>query len=238
MSLFPGSSASLSVSLTPSAPEDLKVPINNQAPDTIETQSTVTIYAGESAGFTVKAVKGGTGIIKIGNAEAIVYVIGGDEDSRGALIEAKPVSVSIGNVPSDTIISSMPVSVNIGYVPEGTVISSNPVSVQWLEIANGITVSQQVSVEICSALSVRVVGTSTNYYSTLQGAYDAALDEEIIQAPAVIFTENLNINQNKTVTLEGGYDCDFTANTGNTELKGTMTISGGTVKVKNFILKK
>ncbi|MBI4654125.1 MAG: hypothetical protein HY752_03930 [Nitrospirae bacterium] len=257
ISLFPGSNVSLSVSLTPSAPEDVEVKINNNNPDIIETPPSATIPAGGNVAFTVTAVKGGAGTINIGNAEAIVYVIGGDEDSRGALIEAKPVSVSIGNVPSGTVISSMPVSVNIGYVPEGTVISSNPVSVnigyipegsiissspvsvQWLEIANGIIVSQQVSIDICSDYPVRVVGTSTNYYSTLQAAYDAALDGETIQAQALTaFTENLVFGGTKSVTVEGGYNCDYTSNTGKTELKGTMRISGGTVKIKNFILKK
>lgn len=238
ISLFPGSTATMAVSLNPSASRDVTVEVNNKTPDIIDTPSSVTIPVGGSGDFTVKALKGGTGTINIGNAEAIVYVIGGDDDSRGAIIESAPVSVSIGDVPSDTVISSMPVSVNIGYISEGSIISSSPVSVQWLEIANGITISQQVSVEICSAFAVMVSGAATNYYSSLQTAYDNASDGDTIKVQAVTLTENVNFNRNISVTLEGGYDCDYMTVVGNTGLKGMMTISGGTAKVKNFILKK
>ncbi len=239
ISLFPGSTATMSVSLTPSAPEDVEVKINNNNPDIIETPPSATILAGGSADFTVNALKGGTGTINIGNAEATVYVIGGDESERGAVIESAPVSISIGIVPSNTLINSQSVSVSMSSIPSNTLINSSPVSVQWLEIANGITVSQQVSVDICSNYPARVVGTTTNYYSTLQAAYDSASDNETIQAQALTaFTENLNINRSVSVTIEGGYNCDYSSNTGNTELKGTMTISGGTLTIKDFILKK
>ncbi len=240
VTLFPASTTTMSVSLTPSAPEDVEVKINNNNPDIIETPPSATIPAGGSGDFTVKALKGGTGTINIGVAEATVYVVGGDESERGAVIESAPVSVLFGSVPDSTVLHSSPVTVTFsGAVADGTVISSKPVSILWDIVSGGTVVSLPVGVEICSALSVRVVGTSTNYYSTLQSAYDSALDNETIQAQALtVFTENLNVNRNVSVTIEGGYNCDYSAKTGNTELKGTMTISGGTVKVKNFILKK
>ena len=74
------------------------------------------------------------------------------------------------------------------------------------------------------------------YYSTLQAAYDAALDGDIIQSQDVTLTETLNTNLNKTVTFDGGYNCDYTAVTGKTTLNGTLTISEGTVTVENFVL--
>jgi hypothetical protein len=118
------------------------------------------------------------------------------------------------------------------------VINSSPVSVEWLAVADAITVSAQVSVDICSDSPVRVVGASTTYYSTLQSAYDSALDGNTIQSQAVELTENLSVNLSKTVTLDGGYDCDFTTVVGKTSLKGAITISNGKVEIKNFILKK
>jgi len=219
VTLFPASTTTMSVSLTPSAPEDVEVKINNNNPDIIETPPSATILAGGSADFTVNALKGGTGTINIGVAEAIVYVIGGNDSERGAVIESAPVSVSIDTVPSNTVINS------------------SPVSVEWLAVANAITVSAQVSVKICP-LPARVVGASTTYYSTLQDAYNAALDGDIIQSQAVELTENLSVNLSKTVTLDGGYDCDFTTVVGKTSLKGAITITNGKVEIKNFILKK
>ena len=234
ISLFPANSASLSVSLTPSAPKDVTVTITNKNPDIVNTPYSVTIPAGGSGSFTVDALKDGTGIVGIGNAEATVFVVGND-----SLIASAPVSVLFGSVPDSTVLHSSPVTVTFsGAVADGTVLSSMPVSILWDIASGGTVVSLPVGVEICSALPVKVVGTSTNYYSTLQSAYNAALDGDTIQSQAIEFTENLNINLNKSVILDGGYNCDYTSNTGNTELKGTMTISGGTVKVKNFILKK
>lgn len=90
------------------------------------------------------------------------------------------------------------------------------------------------SVDTCPTYSpVRIAGA---YYATLQDAYNTALDGENIRSQAVIFVENLNLN--KSVTLIGGYDCSYTGITGWTRLKGQMTISNGTVTVKDFILEK
>jgi hypothetical protein len=189
-------------------------------------------------------------------------VIGGDDDSRGAIINSAPVSVSSvsGPAPDNALIQSLPVTVSIDSVLSGTILSSNPVSVIWqivsvstgtavsspvsiqwtaVTVSDAITVSLPVGVEICSNYPVRVVGTTTNYYSTLQAAYDSASDNETIQAQALtVFTENLNFNRNVSVTIKGGYNCDYSANTGKTELKGMMRISGGTLTIKDFILKK
>ncbi|MBI5055171.1 MAG: PKD domain-containing protein [Nitrospirae bacterium] len=84
--------------------------------------------------------------------------------------------------------------------------------------------------------------TVISYYTTLQSAYDAAVDGDIIQSQVVLFIENLIINDpatpGKAVTFEGGYDCGYTNKTGNTELKGQVTNSKGIVKLKNFVIKK
>ncbi len=79
---------------------------------------------------------------------------------------------------------------------------------------------------------------TSDYYSTLQDAYDnqATADRDTIQSQATNFTENLNINRPISVTLNGGYDCGYTTQTGKTTLNGTMTIYNGTVTIENFIL--
>lgn len=83
------------------------------------------------------------------------------------------------------------------------------------------------------------VGTGAPvYYPTLQAAYNAAATGSIIQVSAMTFTENLDVNQDKSITLEGGYNPDYTAITGNTYLKGKIQTyaGGGTLTIKNFVL--
>jgi hypothetical protein len=88
-----------------------------------------------------------------------------------------------------------------------------------------------------TVLSVRIAGATPVYFTTLQAAYNAAGTGDIIQAQALTFTENLSVNRNVTVALQGGYDGAFTTNSGNvTNLKGMIqTFSGGgTLTISNF----
>jgi len=81
------------------------------------------------------------------------------------------------------------------------------------------------------------VRVGSTYYSTLQAAYNASADGSVIQSQRITFTENLLINRNITVTLEGGYDCGYTSNSGYvTTLKGMLQTSAGTLTIGNFIL--
>ncbi len=49
--------------------------------------------------------------------------------------------------------------------------------------------------------------------------------------------EDLYIDGNKSVSLEGGYDCDYAAVTGRTAINGDLAISSGTVTLENFEIK-
>ncbi|MFZ3136591.1 MAG: fibronectin type III domain-containing protein [Thermodesulfovibrionales bacterium] len=84
--------------------------------------------------------------------------------------------------------------------------------------------------------SVRIGST---YYSTLQEAYNAAQTGSIIQSQAITFYETLIVNRNISVTLQGGYDCNYTTNSGNISLlKGMIQtfMGGGTLTISNFNL--
>lgn len=89
----------------------------------------------------------------------------------------------------------------------------------------------------CSNLMVRITGATPVYYSSLQAAYNAAADGSIIQSRAGTLTENVSINRNISVIVQGGYDCAYTTNSGNvTSLKGILRTytGGGTLTISNF----
>jgi hypothetical protein len=85
---------------------------------------------------------------------------------------------------------------------------------------------------------VSIGGTS---YASLQAAYNAAVSGDIIKCRDMVFTENLSINRDILVTLEGGWDVGFTENLGGqTTIHGavTTTVGGGKLTIKNFIIEK
>ena len=89
----------------------------------------------------------------------------------------------------------------------------------------------------CAYPAVQVVGISTDYYSTLQEGYDNAADGDLIRSHDASFDEiQVNIDDDKTVTLSGGYDCLYSTITGNTTLNGDLIISAGTIIVENVIV--
>ena len=86
--------------------------------------------------------------------------------------------------------------------------------------------------------SVRVIGTTTVYFNYLQNAYDNAVTSDIIQSQDTVLTENPMFDINKIVTFKGGYNCDYTTNTGYTIIDGNVRISDGEVKMENFRISK
>jgi hypothetical protein len=49
----------------------------------------------------------------------------------------------------------------------------------------------------------------------------------------VVFNDDLNIDQIKTITFEGGYDCDYTSITGETIINGNLIITEGIFSINN-----
>jgi M6 family metalloprotease-like protein len=82
---------------------------------------------------------------------------------------------------------------------------------------------------------VRINDATAVYYSSLQDAYDVAGEGDIIQSRDTVFTGSLNANRPISITLEGGYNCDYSAVTGSTNFNAEMTISDGVVMIENFI---
>lgn len=89
--------------------------------------------------------------------------------------------------------------------------------------------------QTCSSLPLRIVGAG--YYSSIQEAYNAATDGAVIQAQDVTIMENLTADQNRTVTLAGGYSCDYLVKSGSpTVLKGMIKANFGKITIGDFIL--
>ncbi|MEK6699124.1 MAG: hypothetical protein AABZ10_08800 [Nitrospirota bacterium] len=83
---------------------------------------------------------------------------------------------------------------------------------------------------------MRIAGATPQYFTTLQAAYNAAVDGDTIQALALNLTENVTADRNISVTLNGGYECGYSTHVGNTLLQGMLTTSAGTLTVGNLEL--
>lgn len=86
----------------------------------------------------------------------------------------------------------------------------------------------------CANPPVKVAG---NYYDTIQAAYNSAVSGNTLQIQGRSFSEYLLLNRNIPSILEGGYNCHYDTNTGYSTVDGSITISNGTVTIKNLIIK-
>jgi hypothetical protein len=80
------------------------------------------------------------------------------------------------------------------------------------------------------------VGDDPAAYDYIQDGYTAAASSETVRAQADTFSENLIFENDKIITLIGGYDCYFTSTPGLTTVNGSLTISGGAVTVENILI--
>ena len=101
--------------------------------------------------------------------------------------------------------------------------------------SNTTTKTDYISVAECQNLPVKD-SEGSGYFSTVQDAYDNASEADTIQAQALDFEESLNFSRDIQITIEGGYDCEYTDNPSTSTIKGSMTISNGTVTVDNLVI--
>jgi hypothetical protein len=90
------------------------------------------------------------------------------------------------------------------------------------------------TVQPCSNTPVRILGKS--FHTTLQAAYDIAVDGDVIQLQALPFTEDLHADRSVSVTLVGGYNCEYTANPDRTGIAGVLHLQTGAVVVTNVFV--
>jgi subtilisin family serine protease len=87
----------------------------------------------------------------------------------------------------------------------------------------------------CLNLPVRNLTTMTPY-TTIQAAYNAASDGDTLQVQMRALTESPDFNLDKSLTIIGGYDCDYLNNDGVTTVKGSIDVSDGSIAIENFVL--
>ncbi len=94
------------------------------------------------------------------------------------------------------------------------------------------------NIDACPTYPPIWVSLISTYYPVLQSAYNAAAVNDIILSHATSFTENPDFNLSKSITLDGGYNCDYTSKTEKTRVKGMLKISKRTVRIKNLVVGK
>lgn len=94
--------------------------------------------------------------------------------------------------------------------------------------SDGVTKIDHVRILPCPEHKVKIEGKPSGY-SDLTGAYNASAAGDVIMSHAVTFTETLDIN--KTISINGGYDCYYTMHPGRTVIRGDVTVGSGTFTV-------
>jgi hypothetical protein len=87
----------------------------------------------------------------------------------------------------------------------------------------------------CSNKPVMLVGPSSPY-TLIQDAYNLASGEDTVELQVGDFMENIDLQRNISVNLNGGYACDYMSRSGVSTIHGDLMISGGTVTVDNVII--
>ena len=107
-----------------------------------------------------------------------------------------------------------------------------------LNVSNGsgsdtLTKTSYITVSSCPNAPIKLARENPQYFSSLQDAYNAAVDGDRIMTHALDFSEDLSLDRNISVSLEGGYDCGYTTSYPSTVISGSLTISDGTVTIEN-----
>lgn len=98
-----------------------------------------------------------------------------------------------------------------------------------------ITANKSVAAVFTSLQPVRIAGGG--YYSSLQSAYGAAANNGNVQAQAVTLTGDFTTDSNYTVSLNGGYNADYSGVSEDTVMLGTLSVAKGTLIVENLVIK-
>jgi len=208
-----GSSTTLSVTVSPAPTGALSMLLKSSDPTIAALQSDkVTIPSGATA-QTTTVISGSAGetLITSGDASTYALIIGKDIPAS-----APGVSVYIEQPNGDAVSMASFVSVYRDSQSGPGIITSSLISIQ-------------------RGMPAKIQRTDQPY-GTIQAAYNAAATGDTILIMSAELTESLSCDRGVSVVLDGGYDVDYTSNTGVTTIKGDLTISNGDVTVSNLAI--
>ncbi|MBI5102469.1 MAG: hypothetical protein HZB33_11630 [Nitrospirae bacterium] len=71
----------------------------------------------------------------------------------------------------------------------------------------------------------------------IQGACNEASDGECIAAQAATYAEELILSKPVSITIKGGYNCEYSSNPLMTTISGSLTITDGTVAIEKITIR-
>jgi hypothetical protein len=81
------------------------------------------------------------------------------------------------------------------------------------------------------------IKSGSNYYTSLQAAYDASRYRASIQIIGTSLNETATLDRSISLSLQGGYDCNFASSSLYSIIDGALIISQGSVVVDNIIIR-
>jgi len=160
---------------------------------------------------------------------ADTYTVTPSAGTGGSISPLLPPPFHYGDTPSFTVTPNTGYGINsvtgCGGTLSGNIFTTGP-----------ITADCSVS---ATFTNYPIINSRTNAgYTSIQTAYNAALNGDTILAQNLQLTEDFTAGQNISVTIDGGYNSDYSANPDKTTLQGAATVSAGTVTWKNFEISK
>jgi hypothetical protein len=167
----------------------------------------------------------------------LTYVITASAGSGGTITPSGAVTVNCGSNQAFTMAPNTGYSIAAVYV-DGPNNVGTSTSYTFRDIKANHTINATFIANPTTG-PIRIQGTTASYYSTLQAAYNAATDGQTIQCTSAQLTGSLSVNRNISVTIQGGYNADFSRTSGSTTtFKGMIQTQsgGGTLTLKDFIV--
>ena len=120
------------------------------------------------------------------------------------------------------------------YTTPGTYTVSETVTVSGGQVET--TKNNYISVSgTCSSLPVTITETNA-FYASIGSALSVVGAGQTLLVQETNLAESPKTTQNVSITLSGGYSCDFSMNPGFTTVTGALTIGQGTVTIVNIII--
>ena len=79
-------------------------------------------------------------------------------------------------------------------------------------------------------------GGNTPCYLSIQQAINASSHRAVIKVVQGDYEEDINLDSPKTLTLQGGYDSAFIAQSSNSTIKGSFVVGDGKLKTSDIRL--